>query len=71
MPSYDITGPIGMTDTDEDAEPLSTAEVELIEEESHFTGESELLEPPEEDLEALREDEPEDDGDPPEGEKTR
>jgi ubiquinone/menaquinone biosynthesis C-methylase UbiE len=66
IPSYDITGPVGLSDTDEDAEPLSTAEVELIEEEAGFTGEAELLEPPDDDLDALRQD---DDplGDDPEG----
>lgn len=49
----DLTGPVARDDSEDDGEPLSTEEVELIEEEGHLAAE-EILEGPDEDLEAFR-----------------
>jgi ubiquinone/menaquinone biosynthesis C-methylase UbiE len=60
----DLTGPLARADESaDDGEPLSTEEVELIEEEGHLAAE-ELLERPDEELDAFRggDDGPDDEG---------
>lgn len=61
--SIDVAGPAeGEGTEDDDAEPLSTSEVELIEEDGHAAAED-ILDEPDDDLDALRRDrDPDDEG---------